>query len=208
MRLFLMLLLLGSALLALAANTGNYNAAVAAAAKRKVLLQHGHQYAFTVDATKNHRRLIVGTVMGLPGSFDFKGNVFEMAVISRGHLGPLHQGARCEHLSNEPEEFWDCTRPRQNFRFKGETNPLLTHADIKAMGEQLILDKGCYNIATNNCRTHIKEIFKQIKIRNLLDEASQLFGRDAQFVERDPYEGDLIYEKDFEPLEARDSWNG
>ncbi|MCJ1432070.1 hypothetical protein MMC27_001426 [Xylographa pallens] len=208
MRLFQILIFLSSALLALAANTENYNAAAAAAAKKKVTLQVGHQYAFKVDAAHNHRRLIVGAVTGSPGSLDFKGNMFEMAIMTPGKLGPMHQGATCAHSSNRPEEFWDCTRPSQNFRFKGETNAALTHADIKAMGQQLIVDNDCYNIVTNNCRTHIKEIFKQIKTRNLLDEASDLFGRDVQFVERDPSEWDPIYERDFEPLDARDSWYG
>ncbi|MCJ1472576.1 hypothetical protein MMC13_001225 [Lambiella insularis] len=133
--------------------------------------------------------------------------MFELAITTPGKLGPIHQGAKCAHSSNRPEQYWDCSRPAQNFRFKGKTNPTLTHADIKGMGEQLILDNDCYNILTNNCRTHIKAIFKQIKTRNLLEEAGQLFGRDVQFVERDAYDWESLYERDFEPLDARDIWD-
>jgi hypothetical protein len=47
----------------------------------------------------------------------------------------------------------------------------------------------CYNIVTNQCQTFARELFKQMKARQVLDEASQLVGRNLDSVARVLYEG-------------------
>ena len=224
MRFLQTLIVLTCGALALAVDQPNYIAAKAAAAKKGVTIQVNHSYAFKVDGPRGHRRLIVGTVTGTPGSMEFQAHMFDMANITPGKLGPLQVGAKCITTTNGPGESWDCTRPTENFRFMGETKAELTKVEIADMGKyhssaysnhyahvltvpgkQLLVGNDCYNIVTNNCRTYVHNLFGKIKARDLLNQARQLFGRDVQFVERDPYEWNDVFERDFEVFGSRDN---
>ncbi|MCJ1245485.1 hypothetical protein MMC30_002689 [Trapelia coarctata] len=156
------LCLLCFALSVTAANSENYEAASAAAAKKGVQLRVGHHYAFKADGSCGHVRLIVGTVFPMINGLDFWADTFEMALTTEGKYSRLYKGASVVVRSDEG---WDCSRP-QNFRYKGETLEY-TRVEIMEMGHRIMLNHNeTYSIVSNNCKTFVWELFKKIKVRS------------------------------------------
>ena len=169
-----------SAISVTAANSPNYETASASAAHKGVQLRVGHHYASYSDDKDRHVLLIVGAVFPMLNGLDFWANSYEMALTNRGKYGRLYHGASVVAWS---EEGWDCTKAK-NFRHKGEAEEY-TRADIMENGKRRvhsglifaddssktgyhILDRhnAKYNIVTNNCKTFVWELLRQIKIRS------------------------------------------
>ena len=133
-KLFYLLFLFFSALVAIAKNTGDYDAAAAAAKKGGTTLAPGKQYAFTGKGKNHHRRLIVGVVSGTKDNYDFKADMFELRIDGTASANPLkNHGKACGMSTNRDGDNWTCDRP-QGLKFKGEVGAELTKVDIKAAG--------------------------------------------------------------------------
>jgi len=143
------------AALALAANTADFEAF----AKYKKGMQAGHVYAFKTGPRLGHQRLIVARITGSVGNLDATAEMFQ-----------IYQDDGVKWTKNKPT--WECQLAK--YRYMGEVDGALSYTDISAKGDNLLIDNTEYKYFTNNCQHHIKDLFKEIKARMLLEEYQRL----------------------------------
>lgn len=156
----LLCLVLSVVSVVLAANTKAYDAVQKAAGSKKLTL--GRQYAFKTGSRIGHQRLIVGKVTGKPGSLDFDANVYELFKYEDpAKKGKFRTTVGATHS-------WDCSRGK--YSYKGEVLTSLRSSDIQQKGHDLMVGRERYSKLTNNCQHYVKNLYKEIRARALLDE--------------------------------------